>query len=61
MKIYQVHEIGGSYRDRHDYLLATYLDKARAEKHMRKVMDDYGKTIREDDVTFYIAEIDVVI
>ena len=32
MKIYQLHEYGGEYEDRYDYIIGSYLRKERAEE-----------------------------
>lgn len=42
MKIYQVHESGGEWDDRYDYIVASYLDKEKAEKYCEQL-------IREDE------------
>ena len=41
MKIYQIHQYGGEWEDRYDYILGSYLHKERAEEALVVVqMDD---------------------
>lgn len=39
MKIYQIHEYSGEYEHFHDYIVATYLDKSKAEIKMQELVD----------------------
>lgn len=37
MTIYQIHEYGGEYEDRFDYIIASYLSKEKADKEMERL------------------------
>lgn len=38
MKIYQLHEFGGEWEDKYDYIIGSYLRKERAEEEMAKAV-----------------------
>lgn len=41
MKIYQIHEYGGEYpEDRYDYIVASYLSRAKAEKRLCELRNE---------------------
>lgn len=40
MKIYQLHQYGGAWSDYRDYIIGSYLHKARAEEEMSKAQNE---------------------
>ena len=40
MKIYQLHETGGSYDDFYDYIIASYVSKEKAEDHKQRLIQE---------------------
>ena len=38
-KIYQIHERGGTYEDRFDHIVGSYLHKEKAERELKKFND----------------------
>lgn len=48
IKIYQLHESGGSYEDYYNIILASYLHKSKAQEHLNKLNKD--KRIIEEEV-----------
>ena len=38
-KIYQIHERGGTYEDRFDHIVSSYLHKEKAERELEKFND----------------------
>ncbi len=53
MKIYQIHETGGSYEDYYDILKASYLSKEKAEKHLEELNDKLAQMILCDNCPIY--------
>ena len=45
MKIYQLHEIGGEWEDRYDYIIGSYLRKERAEEEKTKAETEEKKLV----------------
>lgn len=37
MKIYQIHEYGGEYEDRYDWIVASYLSKEKAQAEQERL------------------------
>ena len=40
MKIYQIHEYGGEWEDRFDYIVGSYLSKEKAEAEMERLRSE---------------------
>lgn len=40
MKIYQIHEYGGEWEDRFDYIVKSYLSKEKADAEMEQLKSD---------------------
>ncbi len=38
--IYQIHERGGEYEDRFDYVVGSYLHKEKAERELKRLVDE---------------------
>ena len=61
MKIYQLHEIGGSYEDSFDYIRGSYLKKERAdeEKIKAEIEEEEAKehSQRCEECPFYWSDI----
>lgn len=49
MEVYQLHQRGGEYEDRYDYIVATYLREQDAEKHQQKLLAEQQEKIRQRD------------
>ena len=45
MTIYQLHEYGGEWEDKYDYIIGSYLNKVRAEEE--KVRAEQAETLRQ--------------
>ena len=40
MKIYQIHDYGGEWEDRFDYIVGSYLSKEKADAEMEQLKSD---------------------
>lgn len=47
MKIYQIHEYGGSYEDKYDYIVESYLPKGKAEQHLKRLEKEQKEDIEQ--------------
>lgn len=63
MKIYQLHEYGGEWEDRYDYIIGSYLRKERAEEEKvkaEKMEKEYTtQIVKLYDSYFTIDEVEV--
>ena len=58
MKIYQIHDYGGEWEDRFDYIIGSYLSKEKAEAKMEHLKSDEELAMKCNSCPLYYCSND---
>lgn len=58
MKIYQIHEYGGQWEDRYDYIVASYLSEEKAIKEKERLEIEEEGLMKCSSCPLYFCEDD---
>lgn len=50
MKVYQIHEYGGSYGDFTDYVVGTFLSESKAREHMKYLESNVANMVTKHNM-----------
>lgn len=60
MKIYQIHEYGGEWEDKYDWIVGSYLSEERAMKEHMRLEKEYEENEYNDVVFYRVEEVEVI-
>lgn len=58
MKIYQIHEWGGEWEDRYDYIVSSYLSKEKAEAERDRLEKEQAGSMKCNECPIYFCPFD---